>query len=40
MICLKCEILIIDSRNEYIKKGDGMVNLFIYYKFNVRMPIV
>ena len=27
MICLKCEILIIDTWNEYIKKSDGMLNL-------------
>ena len=27
MICLKCEILIIDTWNEYIKKSDRMVNL-------------
>ena len=39
MICLKCEILIIDTRNEYTKKSDRMVNLFFYREFNVRMPI-
>ena len=37
--CLKCEILIIDTWNEYTKKSDGMVDLFLYRKFNVRMPI-
>ena len=26
MICLKCEILIIDTLNEYIKKSDRMIN--------------
>ena len=40
MVCLKCEILIIDILNEYIKKSDGMVNLFFYGKFNVRVPII
>ena len=39
LICLKCEILIIDTWNEYIKKSDGMVNLFFYSEFNVRIPI-
>ena len=29
MICLKCEILVIDTWNEYIKKGDGMVEWLI-----------
>ena len=28
VICLKSEILIIETWNEYIKKSDGMVNLF------------
>ena len=28
MICLKCDILIIDTWNKYIKGNDGMVNLF------------
>ena len=28
VICLKCEILIIDTWNEYIEKGDRIVNLF------------
>ena len=28
VICLKCDILIIDTWNEYIRKSDGMVNLF------------
>ena len=36
----KCEILIIDTWNENIKKNDGMVNLFFYHKFNVRMPFI
>ena len=40
MIRLKCEILIIDTWNEYIKKSDGMVNLFFYRKFNVRVPFI
>ena len=40
MICLKYEILIIDTWNEYIKKSDGMVILFFYSKFNVSMPII
>ena len=35
----KCEILIIDTWNEYVKKGNGMLNLFFYHKFNVMMPI-
>ena len=39
-ICLKCEILIIDTWNEYINKSDGMVNLFFYGEFNVGMPII
>ena len=29
-----------DTWNEYIKKSDGIVNLFFYSKFNVRMPII
>ena len=37
---LKCEVLINDTRNEYIKKSDGMVNLFFYGEFSVRMPII
>ena len=36
----KWEILIIDNWNGYIKKSDGMVNLFFYSEFNVRMPII
>ena len=28
VIFLKCDILIIDTWNEYIKKSDGIVNLF------------
>ena len=36
VIWLKCEILIIDTWNEYIKKSDGMVNLFFYYEFNFK----
>ena len=36
----KCDILKIDTSNEYIKKSKGMVNLFLFYKFNVRMPII
>ena len=40
VICLKCEVLIIDTWNEYIKKSNGMVNLFFYSEFNVRMPII
>ena len=34
-ICLKCEILIIDTWNEFIKEGNGMVNLFFDSKFNI-----
>ena len=36
VIFLKCEILIIDTWNEYIKKNDEMVNLFFacYLKFS------
>ena len=40
VICLKRDILIIDPWNEYIKKSDGMVNLFFYSEFNVRMSII
>ena len=40
MIFLKCEILIIDTWNEYIKKSYEMVNLFFCRKFNVRMPFI
>ena len=40
VICLKCEILIIDTWNEYIKKSDEMVNLLFCRKFNVRMPFI
>ena len=36
----ECEILIIETWNKYIKKSDGMVNLFFYRKLNVGMPIV
>ena len=39
LLQMKCEILIIDTWNEYIKKSAGMVNLFFYSEFNVRMPI-
>ena len=39
-ICLKCEILIIDIWNEYIKKSDGTVILLFYSEFNIRMPII
>ena len=35
-----CDILIIDTQNEYIKKSNGMVILFFYSEFNVRMPII
>ena len=38
--CLKCEILIIDTWNEYVKKSNGMVNLLFYCKFNVMMPML
>ena len=38
--CLKCEISIIDTWNEYIKNSGEMVNLFFYSEFNVRMPII
>ena len=34
------KFLIIDTWNEYIKKIDGMVKLFFYCKFNVRMPLI
>ena len=37
VICLKCVILIIDAWKEYIKKSDGMVILFLYSEFNVKM---
>ena len=40
VIRLKCEILIIDTCNEYIKKSDGMVKLLFYGKFNVRMVLI
>ena len=40
VICLKCEVLIIDTWNGYIKKSDGMINLFFYSEFNIRMPII
>ena len=39
-ICLKCEILITDTWNEYINESDGMINLLFNRKFNVRMLIV
>ena len=39
MICLECKILIIGAGNEYIKKSNGIVNLFFYSEFNVRIPI-
>ena len=32
--------LIIDTWNEYIKKSDGIVNLFFTRKFNVRIPLI
>ena len=35
-MCLKCEILIIDTWNEYIRKSDGMVILFFYSEFKCR----
>ena len=37
---LECEIYTIDTWNEYIKKSNGMVNLFFYRKFNVRMAFI
>ena len=40
VICLKREILIIDTWNEYIKKSDGIVNLFLYCDSNIRMPLI
>ena len=40
VIYLKCEILIINNWNKCIKKSDGMVNLFFYRKFNVRILIL
>ena len=40
VISLKCEILIIDTGNEYINRGKRMVQLFFYRKFNVRMHII
>ena len=40
MICLKCDVLIFDTSNEYMKKSDGLVNLFFYSEFNVTMPII
>ena len=36
MISLKCEILIIDTWNEYIKKSDELVILFFCSEFNVK----
>ena len=33
VICLKCDILIIDTWNKYMKKSYGMVDLFFYFKF-------
>ena len=38
--CLKSEILIIDTWNEFIKKSHGMAILFFYSEFNIRMPII
>ena len=35
----KNEILIVDTWNEDIKKSDGIVDLFFYCKFNIRMPL-
>ena len=40
VICVKCEILIIDTWNEYIKKRNGMLNLFFCRKFNIRMLLI
>ena len=40
LICLKCEILLIDPWNEYIKKIDRIVILFFYSESNVWMPII
>ena len=37
---VKCEILIIDTWNQYINKRDGIINLSFYSEFNVRMPII
>ena len=37
VICLKCQILIIDTWNECIKESNRMVNLFFYHKFNVNI---
>ena len=39
VVCLQCEILINDTWNSF-KKSDGMVNLFFYHKFNVRMRFI
>ena len=40
LLKFKREILVIDTWNEYIKKGHGMVNLFFYRKFNVKVPLI
>ena len=37
VICLKREIFIMDTWNEYPKKSDGMVSLIFCRKFNLRM---
>lgn len=37
LICLKLEILIFFTWIKYTKKNDGMINMLIYGKSNVRM---
>ena len=40
LICLKLEILIFFTWIKYTKKNDGMINMLIYGKSNVRMLFV
>ena len=40
LICLKLEILIFFTWIKYTRKNDGMINMLIYGKSNVRMLFV
>ena len=37
---LRCEILILDTWNEYIKKRNAIAISFFFSKFNARMPVI
>ena len=40
IMILMCEVFFIDSRTEYIKKSYGMLYLFFYRKFDIKMLLM